>query len=156
MSAKLVICHHCNKQEQYKRSFAKLAKSKGRKERTKEYSEGKTGYVDGAGQMWCSHNNTTAYADSEYYAQGAPRPEQELNFDNGFDVSFLFTNTFAARTMLPNGQETSIPVDRRTRASADLKTIQDSNRNHHHRCNRYRHDRAVSMGITGAQEYIQH
>lgn len=35
----------------------------------------------------------------------------EVNIDNDFSEGFLRTSTTAARTLLPNGQETATPVD---------------------------------------------
>ena len=78
MSAASEVCHHCNKQGHYKRNCPELQiKNKGKRETTKKHSGVKAASGGGAGQTWCSHYNTPTHSDSECYAQGAPRPQQD-------------------------------------------------------------------------------
>ena len=78
MSAASEVCHQCNKQGHYKRNCLELLlKNKGKRETTKKHPGGKGGSGGGAGQTWCSHQNTTTHCDSECYAQGALRPQPD-------------------------------------------------------------------------------
>ena len=78
MSAASEVCHHCNNQGHYKRNCPELLfKNKGKRETTKKHLGGKARSGCGVGQTWCSRQNTMTHSDSECYAQGAPRPQQD-------------------------------------------------------------------------------
>ena len=56
-------------------------------------------------------------------------------------------------TQRPRSSNTAGRIHYITRPLSDLRTTQDHNRHRHHHCNRYHHDRSVSMGITESPEH---
>ena len=106
----VVICHNCGKEGHYKSGCAIPGKVHGKAKKAgaeagqnKKKAGGGTG-----GQTWCSGHKKTTPSDTEYYVQGAQRPQTTasthmaavvsvdtkkrptINFDNDFDKVFQF------------------------------------------------------------------